>query len=356
MPVSSQYWSDLVRQLDPYVPGEQPKIKGLIKLNTNESPYPPSPQVKALMTEAVIDDLRLYPDPKCSGLKSALATNFSVNKDQVFVGNGSDEVLAFVFQAFFQHTEPVLFPDITYGFYSVYCSLFGIDSVKMPLAEDFSIALGDYQRPNGGIIFPNPNAPTGIGLPLDAIEALLLANSDSVVVVDEAYVDFGSESAIALIGRFPNLLVVQTFSKSRSLAGSRVGFAVGNAGLIEALERVKNSFNPYSIDRLAEIAAVASIEDETYFQHCCKKIITSREWLTQQLTGLGFDVLPSLTNFVMAKPSGVSAEQLFAGLREVNILVRYFQKPRINEYVRISIGTDTEMEALVLALEAILNR
>ncbi|ARN72890.1 histidinol-phosphate transaminase [Oceanicoccus sagamiensis] len=352
--MTSPYWSDFVQGLHPYVPGEQPKVQDLIKLNTNENPYPPSPKVLQVINDEAINALRLYPDPSNSRLKQALAKHFALNEKQICLGNGSDEILAFAFQGLLKHSKPILFPDITYGFYTVYCGLYGIDYIELPLAEDFSINLADYQRDNGGVIFPNPNAPTGVGKSLDSIESLLKTNTNSVVIVDEAYVDFGSESAASLLESYPNLLVIQTLSKSRSLAGSRVGYALGHADLIEALERIKNSFNPYSIDRLAELAATASIEDVDYFNDCCQKIITTREWTVQQLQALGFDILPSMTNFVMAKPNSISAEALFTQLREHKILVRYFQKPRIEEYLRISIGTDKEMQALVTAIKSIL--
>ncbi len=352
--MSSPYWSDFVQGLHPYVPGEQPKVQDLIKLNTNENPYPPSPKVLQAINDEAINALRLYPDPSNSRLKKALANHFALNENQICLGNGSDEILAFAFQGLLKHNKPVLFPNITYGFYTVYCGLYGIDYTELPLADDFTINLADYPTENGGVIFPNPNAPTGVGKNLDDIESLLKRNTDSVVIVDEAYVDFGSESAARLIGQYRNLLVIQTLSKSRSLAGSRVGYALGNADLIEALERIKNSFNPYSIDRLAELAAAASIEDVDYFNECCQKIIATRSWTVEQLEALGFDVLPSMTNFVMAKPNSIDAEALFNQLREHKILVRYFQKPRIDQYLRISIGTDKEMQALVTAIKAIL--
>ena len=352
--MSSPYWSDCVQGLRPYVPGEQPKVQDLIKLNTNESPYPPSPRVLEAVNDQAINALRLYPDPGNSQLKTSLANYFSLHDNQICIGNGSDEILAFAFQGLLKHSKPILFPDITYGFYPVYCGLFDIDYIELPLAENFTINLADYQRENGGVIFPNPNAPTGIGQGLDAIEKCLNSNPDSVVIVDEAYVDFGCESAAGLIDRYPNLLVVQTLSKSRSLAGSRVGYALGNATLIEALERVKNSFNPYSVDRLAELAATAAIEDSDYFNHCRQNIIDTREWTAAQLQALGFEILPSMANFIMAKPDEVTAETLFAQLREHKILVRYFQKPRIDEYLRISIGTDQEMQALMTVLQRIL--
>tara|TARA_R100000093_G_scaffold56792_1_gene29478 strand:+ start:104 stop:928 length:825 start_codon:yes stop_codon:yes gene_type:complete len=273
----SRFWSERVRELEPYVPGEQPKIDGLIKLNTNESPFPPSPRVRDVLTDGAIDKLRLYPDPNSSALKQTIADYYGLKPEQTFVGNGSDEVLAFAFMAFFKQSRPLLYPDITYSFYPVYCQLFDIDYEMLPLADDLSINLADYRRENGGIIFPNPNAPTGRALPLSDIEALLKENTDSVVLIDEAYVDFGAESAAQLVDRYPNLLVTQTLSKSRSLAGLRLGFALGSAELIEGLERVKNSFNSYPVDRLAEAAAIVAIEDDDYFRQCRDQVIATRE-------------------------------------------------------------------------------
>jgi histidinol-phosphate aminotransferase len=347
----SQLWSEVVRQLEPYVPGEQPQIDGLIKLNTNESPYPPSPKVHRLMDEDAIARLRLYPDPNSRKLKATLAAYYAVESDQIFIGNGSDEVLALLFMAFFQQPKPLLFPDITYSFYKVYCQLFGIDAQKIPLRDDFSINFDDYTSENGGIIFPNPNAPTAIGKPLAEIEALLQRNQHSVVVVDEAYIDFGGETAISLVNRYPNLLVVQTLSKSRALAGMRVGFAVGNRELIEGLDRVKNSFNSYPLDRLAEAAAVVAFEDEDYFRNCCDKIIATREWTAAELLKLGFKIMPSQANFLFVQPPG-DAASMAARLREHKILVRYFDSPRINQFLRITIGTDEQMQILINLLKA----
>lgn len=349
----SNYWSDFVQRLEPYVPGEQPKILDLIKLNTNENPYPPSPKVLDILAKDTVDLLRLYPDPNSTALKAAVAKQCGVAQENVFVGNGSDEVLALAFMTFFKQDKPLLHPDITYSFYKVYCNLYDIDAQKPPLTEDFSIDLADYLRPNGGIIFPNPNAPTGIGISLSDIEKLLQSNTETVVIIDEAYIDFGGDSAIALVEKYPNVLVVQTMSKSRSLAGMRIGFAVGSCELIEGLDRVKNSFNSYPIDRMAEAAAVASLTDVDYFRDCTAKIIDTRDWTSEQLKGLGFDVLPSQANFVFAKPTQMPAAEVFAKLREHKILVRYFQQPRIEEYLRITIGTPSEMEALVSALKAI---
>ncbi len=357
----SQYWSDFVHDLEPYVPGEQPKILDLIKLNTNENPYPPSPRVAQALDGDLLDLLRLYPDPNSLALKQALADNFNLDCGNVFVGNGSDEVLALLFMAFFQQDKPLLLPDISYSFYPVYCNLYDIAAEKIPLREDFSIDFADYDRPNGGIIFPNPNAPTSMGVGLQAIEELLKNNTQSVLVVDEAYIDFadaegaaeGIESAAKLVQSYPNLVVVQTFSKSRSLAGLRVGFALASEELIEGLDRVKNSFNSYPMDRLAEAAAIASLEDVDYFDACCQKIIDTRRWTVEQLTAMGFEVLPSQANFVFAKPP-VAAETVFSQLRQRKILVRYFDKPRIGDYLRISIGTQAEMQALVDGLQEIL--
>ncbi|WP_027330275.1 histidinol-phosphate transaminase [Marinimicrobium agarilyticum] len=352
----SRYWSELVRQLEPYVPGEQPKIDGLIKLNTNESPYPPSPKVHDVLSGDAIDRLRLYPDPNSSRLKQTIADYYRLKPENTFVGNGSDEVLAFAFMAFFKQNKPLLFPDITYSFYPVYCQLFGIEAQRLPLTDDLRIELDQYSTENGGIIFPNPNAPTGRALPLEDIEALLKRNTDSVVLVDEAYVDFGAESAAQLVDRYPNLLVTQTLSKSRSLAGLRLGFALGAPELIDALDRVKNSFNSYPVDRLAEAAAVVALEDDAYFQQCRDKIIATREWTNEQLTALGFRVLPSAANFLFARPpEGVDAAELAQQLREARILVRYFNKPRIEGFLRITIGNDEEMNRLIETLGALIK-
>ncbi len=348
----SKFWSPVVRQLEPYVPGEQPQIDGLIKLNTNESPYAPSPKVMDLMTHDAIDRLRLYPDPNSSKLKTTIADYYNVTAEQVFVGNGSDEVLALVFMAFFQQGKALLFPDISYSFYPVYCQLFGVTPKTIPLREDYSINFEDYPTDNGGVIFPNPNAPTSMGLPLAAIETLLQKNTESVVVVDEAYVDFGAETAIALVDKYPNLLVVQTLSKSRSLAGMRVGFAVGHPALIDGLDRVKNSFNSYPLDRIAEAAAVVAFKDDDYFRECRDKIIATREWTVTELEKLGFRVLPSQANFVFAEPVGKNAADVAQHLRESKVLVRYFNKPRINQFLRITIGTDAQMQVLINALKA----
>ncbi len=354
----SRFWSPVVRDLTPYVPGEQPKIANLIKLNTNENPYPPSPKAVAAMQAELGEDgarLRLYPDPNADLLKQAVARRYGATPDQVFVGNGSDEVLAHAFLALLKHDAPILFPDITYSFYPVYCGLYGIDYETVPLADDFTLNAADYAgRPNGGIIFPNPNAPTGCVLALDAIADIARANPDSVVVVDEAYIDFGGTTAIPLTRRFDNVLVIHTLSKSRSLAGLRVGYAIGHPALIEALERVKNSFNSYPLDRLAIAGAVAAIEDDAWFADCCRKVIATRETLTAELTQLGFEVLPSGANFVFARHPGRDAGELAKALRERSIIVRHFKLPRIDQFLRITVGTDAECAALTQALGDIL--
>lgn len=349
----SRYWSQVVRQLEPYVPGEQPQIEGLIKLNTNESPYPPSPRLYPLFNPEAVDRLRLYPDPNSRRLKDTLANYYHLSPEQVFVGNGSDEVLALLFMAFFQQEKPLLFPDVTYSFYKVYCQLFSIQARTVPLRDDFTINFDDYSTDNGGIIFPNPNAPTAMGKPLLEIRGLLERNRDSVVVVDEAYIDFGGETAVSLVNDFPNVLVVQTLSKSRALAGLRVGFALGDAALIEGLDRVKNSFNSYPLDRLAETAAVIAIEDEDYFEQCRQQIMVTREWTVTQLEGLGFQVLPSQANFVFARPPG-DAQILQTQLREHKILVRHFTSPRTRDFLRITIGSQGDMENLVRVLGTLL--
>ncbi|MDD2933677.1 MAG: histidinol-phosphate transaminase [Methylotenera sp.] len=352
----SKYWSDIVHKLTPYVPGEQPKLDNLVKLNTNENPYGPSPKVIAALKLEAADTLRLYPDPNSDALKAAIAEVHHLNADQVFVGNGSDEVLAHVFQALLKHSRPLLFPDITYSFYPVYCGLYNIEYQTIPLAEDFTINVDDYDQPNGGIIFPNPNAPTGIPLALVEIEKLLKNNTQSVVVIDEAYVDFGTESAVGLINRYPNLLVTHTLSKARSLAGLRVGYALGSPALIEALIRVKDSFNSYPIDRFASAGAIAAMQDAAYFEKTCSQVIATRERLIKNLLSLGFEVLPSGANFIFAKHKAHDGAELSAKLREHNIIVRHFKSPnRIAPYLRITIGTDMQSEVLLSALSEIVG-
>jgi histidinol-phosphate aminotransferase len=350
----SHYWSRIVHSLTPYVPGEQPKIANLIKLNTNENPYGPSPRVIEAMQAELGDDLRLYPDPSSDQLRQAIADYYGLQLNQVFVGNGSDEVLAHTFQGLLKQDKPLLFPDISYSFYPVYCGLYEVEYQQVPLGDDLAINIDDFLVENGGIIFPNPNAPTGRLLQLGQIEKLLQKNTESVVVVDEAYIDFGGESAVGLISQYPNLLVIQTVSKSRSLAGLRVGYAMGHADLIEALVRVKDSFNSYPLDRMAIAGATAAIQDVDYFRETCDRVIASREGVTAELERLGFNVIPSAANFVFAAPSKLSAQGVADALRERGIIVRYFNKPRIDQYLRITIGTDDQNQALISALKLII--
>ncbi|WP_415844190.1 histidinol-phosphate transaminase [Stutzerimonas zhaodongensis] len=351
----SKFWSPFVKDLVPYVPGEQPKLTNLVKLNTNENPNGPSPRAIAAMQAELNDNLRLYPDPNGERLKRAVADYYGVQPAQVFVGNGSDEVLAHAFYGLFQHGKPLLFPDVSYSFYPVYCGLYGIAYEAVALDEQFQINVADYARPNGGIIFPNPNAPTGRLLALDAIEHLLQANTDSVVLVDEAYIDFGGTTAISLVDRYPNLLVTQTLSKSRSLAGLRVGLAVGHPDLIEALERIKNSFNSYPLDRVAIAGAAAAFEDRDYFEQSRQQVIVSRESVSSALQELGFEVLPSAANFIFARHSQRDAAELAAGLREHGVIVRHFKQPRIDQFLRITIGAPEQNQALLDALRGIVS-
>ena len=346
----SKFWSPFVRDLVPYVPGEQPKLTKLVKLNTNENPYGPSPKAIDAMRAEVNDNLRLYPDPNSDLLKQSVARYYGVEANRVFLGNGSDEVLAHAYHAFFLKDKPLLFPDISYSFYPVYCGLYGVDYELVPLDEQFQIRVEDYKRPNGGIIFPNPNAPTGCLMALEAVEQILVANPDSVVIVDEAYIDFGGETAITLVDRYPNLLVTQTLSKSRSLAGLRVGLAVGHPDLIEALERVKNSFNSYPLDRMAIVGAAAAFDDREYFEKTCQLVIDSREKLVAQLEGKGFEVLPSAANFIFARHPKHDAAGLAAKVREQGVIVRHFKQERIAQFLRITIGTPEQNQALVDAL------
>ncbi|MBD8916718.1 MAG: histidinol-phosphate transaminase [Pseudobutyrivibrio sp.] len=347
-------WETYVRKVEPYVPGEQPKHK-VIKLNTNENPYPPSPKVQKIIDGFDAQQLRLYPDPEVSELIAAIAKNKGLDKEQVFVGVGSDDVLAMSFLTFFGSEQPILFPDITYSFYDVWAELFRIPYEQIPLQEDFRICVDDYKRKNGGIVIPNPNAPTGIAESLDAIEEIIAANPDSVVIIDEAYVDFGTKSAQELLKTYENLLVVQTFSKSRSLAGSRIGYAMGSKKLIAYLNDCKYSFNSYTMDRLTIQVGKASMEDEPYFTEQVHRIIETREWAKEQLKKLGFDFPDSKANFIFARHKEIVAEDIFAALKQRNIYVRYFKKPRIDNYLRITIGTKEEMEQLMNALQEILQ-
>ena len=351
----SQYWSHLIHGLTPYIPGEQPKLSNLIKLNTNENPYGPSPKVLLALQKEASENLRLYPDPNSDELRKSIADFHGLEISNVFVGNGSDEVLAHTFNALLKHDKPILFPDISYSFYPVYCGLYEITFETIPLNDDFEIQVDDYLKPNGGIIFPNPNAPTGCALGVSEIERLLKANTSSVVVIDEAYVDFGTESSVSLIKKYPQLLVTHTLSKARSLAGLRVGYAVGDPDLIEALHRVKDSFNSYPLDRFAQAGAVAAMEDKAYFEETCHKVITTRTRLVAELVSLGFEVLPSGANFIFAKHAKKDAAMISASLRNKNIIVRHFMKPeRIAQFLRITIGTDAECAALVAELKQIL--
>lgn len=343
----SRYWSKIVKELDPYVPGEQPRDRRYIKLNTNENPYPPSPSVIAAIRHAANDLLKLYPDPSCQELRDTLAQYYGVEPRNIFVGNGSDEILALAFFTFFKQDEPILFPDVTYSFYDAYCNLFSIQARRIPVGEDFRIDLSEYVEPNGGIIFANPNALTAHCLPLSEIEGLLERNTGSAVVVDEAYIDFGGDTAIPLTRTHDNLLVIQTLSKSRSLAGLRVGFAVGHEDLIEGLERTKNSFNSYTLDRLALAGALEAIKDEEYFQMTRRKVIATREWTTKELSKIGFSVVPSQANFILIRHASHPARDLFQKLRNEGILVRYFDKPRVRDYLRVTIGTEEEMRTFV---------
>lgn len=350
----SRYWSAVVHGLTPYVPGEQPKLANLVKLNTNENPYGPSPKVLEAVRAEAADSLRLYPDPNSDRLRAGIAAYHGVTPAQVFVGNGSDEVLAHAFMALLKHDRPILFPDITYSFYPVYCGLYGIDHRAVPLTEAFEIRVDDYLVPNGGIIFPNPNAPTGRLLGLAEVERLLAGNPDSVVVIDEAYIDFGGESAVPLTARHPNLLVTRTLSKSHALAGLRVGYAIGQPALVEALNRVKDSFNSYPLDRFAQAGALASIEDHAYFESLCARVVASRTRLVDAMTRLGFDVLPSAANFILARHPARDGAELAAALRERSIIVRHFKNPaRIAPFLRITVGTDAQCDALVDALTAL---
>ncbi|MCS5587378.1 MAG: histidinol-phosphate transaminase [Porticoccaceae bacterium] len=353
----SSYWSDFVKDLEPYSPGEQPDIGNITKLNTNENPYGPSPALLEAVRNQLNDDLRLYPPPAALRLKQVIADYYQLSTEQVFVGNGSDEVLAHVFNGLLNHREkgPLLFPDISYSFYPVYCQLYDISFEKIPLSEDFCIGLEDYKRPNGGIIFPNPNAPTGMLLGLEAIENFLQCSQQSVVVIDEAYIDFGGQTAASLIDQYSNLLVVQSMSKSRSLAGMRIGYAMGSAELIAGLERIKNSFNSYPLGHLQIAAAIASFEDEDYFQKTRQLVISERQRLTAQLERLGFEVLPSQANFVFTRHPHQSAEELASRLRELGIVVRHFKQPRIQDFLRITVGDESQNSLLIDALKSIVS-
>ena len=350
-----KYWSDLVKQLRPYEPGEQPWMDGVLKLNTNENPFGPSPKVLSAIEGQLGNQLRLYPPPNADLLKQAIADYYGLKDSQIFLGNGSDEILAHVFNGLLKKALPLLFPDITYSFYPVFCQLYDIDFEEIPLKDDLSIDLTDYEVPNGGIIFPNPNAPTGRLLAIGEIEYLLKANRHSVVVIDEAYIDFGGQSSIGLLTDNPNLIVTQTMSKSRSMAGMRIGFALGSADLIEGLERVKNSFNSYPLGHLQIAAGISAIEDSDHFKDTCQRVIHNRAKLTIDLEELGFSVVPSAGNFVLVRHVRASALKIYGQLKNNGILVRHFNKQRLDNFLRITVGTTEQNDQLVTALATILR-
>ncbi len=348
-------WEKNVRKVVPYVPGEQPKLLDVIKLNTNENPYPPAPGVEKVLREFDVDTLRLYPDPLVSDLVKAIADFYGLNENQVFTGVGSDDVLAMIFMTFFNSERPLIFPDITYSFYDVWADMLRIPYETIALDDDFRIKPEDYYRENGGVIFPNPNAPTGELLSLDMVEDIIKQNADVIVVVDEAYIDFGGVSALPLIEKYDNLIVVQTFSKSRSLAGSRVGYAMANPVLIKYLNDVKYSFNSYTMDRITIAAATEAVKDRDYFAETTAKVIKTREWTKNELAGLGFEFGDSKSNFIFARHPKMSGQDLFEKLKAEQVFVRHFTKPeRIADYLRISIGTDQQMQKLISILERIL--
>ena len=348
-------WSKVARELSPYLPGEQPRVANLVKLNTNETPFGPSPKALEAMRAAAADSLRLYPDPEATDLRDALATHHGVTPEQVFVGNGSDEVLAHAFVALLKQSKPLLYPDITYSFYPVWAQLFDVTVKTVPLDDDLRVRVDDYRRDAGSIILPNANAPTGIALPRTEIERLLDAHASIPVLIDEAYVDFGGESTVPAIADHPNLLIVRTMSKARGLAGLRVGYALGDAGLIEALTRVKDSFNSYPIGTVAQAGAAASVRDEAYFRECCARIIAGREAMTQALVERGFVVLPSSANFIFARHPDRDGPELAAELRARAVLVRHFNKPRTAPYLRITVGTEEDTARLIAAVDDILK-
>jgi histidinol-phosphate aminotransferase len=349
-----QFWSATARGLSPYTPGEQPRIEGLVKLNTNESPLPPSPRVLEAMRQAIGDSLRLYPDPESVALRAALAAHHGLKVENVFVGNGSDEILAHAFLALLKQDKPLLFPDVTYSFYPVWARLYGIAAKTVPLDDDMRVRIDDYRRAEGGaIVIANPNAPTGVALLRAEIEPLLVQNPGVPVVVDEAYVDFGGETAVPLLAKHPNLLVTRTFSKSRALAGLRVGYALGSASLIDALSRVKNSFNSYPLGRVAQAGALASVDDDDYFQASLKTIVAERENMIARLRELEFDILPSSANFIFARHKTAKGGELAQALRERAVLIRHFNAPRIKDFLRITVGTAEQTDKLIGALHEI---
>lgn len=347
-------WENNIRKVVPYIPGEQPTGNNIVKLNTNECPYPPSPKVAEAIQKTNTEHLRLYPDPDAAALTNAIAKYYQVDANCVFVGVGSDDVLGMAFLTFFNSDLPIVFPDITYSFYDVWADLFQIKYKTMPLTEDFKIRLEDYKEKNGGVIFPNPNAPTALDMPIEQIEEIVKNNQDVIVIVDEAYIDFGGTSAVELTEKYENLLVVQTFSKSRAMAGMRIGFAIGHEDLIAAMKAVKFSYNSYTMNQTAIEAGIAAIEDDTYFKSLINKVVHTREEAKKRLKALGFEVSDSKANFVFVKHSKKQAEEIFEALKKKKIYVRYFKKPRIDNYLRITIGTDEQMERLYGALEEML--
>lgn len=349
-------WENNVRRVVPYVPGEQPKDTNVVKLNTNENPYPPSPNVRKALDDFDCGKMRLYPDPEASVLVDAIAENYGVKPEQVFVGVGSDDVISMAFLTFFNSDKPVLFPDVTYSFYDVWAEVYRIPYKQMPLDENFRINAKDYMTENGGIIFPNPNAPTGVLESVDMIEEIVKANPDSVVMIDEAYIDFGGKSCLPLIEKYDNLLVIQTFSKSRSMAGMRIGYAMGNEKLIKYMNDVKFSINSYTMNHITQICGAEAVKDKAYFEEHVNKIIDSREYTKKKLTELGFTFPDSMSNFIFAKHESADANEIFAKLKEKKIFVRHWNKPRISDYLRISIGTPEEMEKLISALGEILGK
>jgi histidinol-phosphate aminotransferase len=351
----SKFWSDIANKIEPYVPGEQPHDGQFIKLNTNENPYPPSPKVIEAIDNYDKKRLRLYPDAECNVLRETIARYYKMNKDQVFIGNGSDEVLAFAFMAFFTPGKTILFPDISYSFYPVYSQLFSIDYRMVALDENFNVPIDKFLTENHGIVISNPNAPTTKYIDNDSIKRILEYNRDSVVIVDEAYIDYGGDSMVGLVNEYPNLVIIQTMSKSRALAGMRVGWALGSSELIEGMSRIKNSFNSYTIDSIAQAAAAAAILDEDYFLKMKEKVINTRERISSILTELDFKVVNSKANFIFISHADVSAETIFNELRTKGILVRYFKKPRIDNYLRVSIGTDDEMDKFIEAIKEIIK-
>lgn len=352
----SREWTKNLRNIEPYVPGEQSKDKDIVKINANENPYPPSPKAIDVLKSFDTNKLRFYPSANSTKLKEAIAKYYKVDVSNVFVGNGSDDVLAVAFQSFFNSDKPIAYPDLTYSFYPVWCSLFGIEYKNYPVGDDFRINPEDYKEENGGVVIPNPNAPTSLGEGLDFVEKILDYNQDSVVIIDEAYVDFGGTSSIPLINKYENLLVTGTFSKSRSLAGLRIGFAIGSKALIDVMEAVKNSYNSYTVDSLSIEMGAASIEDDEYFKSTCQKVIETRERVTLELKKLGFDVLDSQTNFIFATHNEHNMKSLFEYLKTQKVFIRYFSLPRIENYVRITIGTNEEMDIfLKKTKEFILN-